>query len=69
MTLSRLHIPRVILTGAMFVGGLGILLYAFAAELPRKIVEIVLTRSGQATSESGEATASCTGIKPRIKYA
>ena len=62
-------IPRVILTGAMFVGGLGILLYAFAAELPRKIVEIVLTRSGQATTESGEATASCTGIKPRIKYA
>ena len=56
-------IHRVILTGVMFVGGLGVLLYAFAAELPRKICRNCAWP--QWTTTERKAT-SCTGLKPCI---
>ena len=57
-------IHRVILAGAMFVGGLGVLLYGFAAELPGKICRNCAWP--QWTTTERKAT-SCTGLKPCIK--
>ena len=64
LTMS-LDIPRMILAGTTFVGGLNVLLYAFTTELPRKIYgncvwpQWTLTTQRKATS--------CTGMKPYVK--
>ena len=63
LTMS-LDIPRMILAGTAFVGGLNVLLYAFVAELPRKIYRNCVWL--QWTTTQRKAT-SCTGIKPYIK--